>query len=99
MNETHIYDWLDSPATDPEEKNAKEWLNRFTLPAIEKHKGGHEKWLSRHKLTVVWRCKRYQCTGASRMGDVWLKSRGSKNYYDHRVNVDELSDWKRVMLR
>jgi len=32
------------------------------------------------------------------MGDVWLKTEGSARYYDHRVHVEELSNWKRIPL-
>jgi hypothetical protein len=95
---THIYDWLDQPADDDAERDAKEWLNQFCKPAYDKYKQGTDKWLSRYRLTVEWRGQRYICTGASRMGDVWLKNEGSSNFYDHRVNVDNLSNWKRIVL-
>lgn len=34
------------------------------------------------------------------MGDVWLKGDGPPNaFYDHRVDIDELSDWVRPVRR
>jgi len=47
-------------------------------------------------LTVEWRGQRYWRRGCSRMGDVWItKDPTGATYYDHRVNVEELSNWKR----
>lgn len=90
----HVYTWLDEPSLDDAERDAKEWLNLFCAPC---HYGKDAK-LDRHQVTVEWRGQRYICSGASRMGDVWLKNEGSSNYYDHRVNVEELSHWKRINL-
>lgn len=90
----HVYDWLDQPASNAAEADAKEWLSQFCRPAIKKD----HMFLDRHQVTVEWKGKRYICSGASRMGDVWLKSKESSSFYDHRVNVNELSSWKRVTL-
>lgn len=90
----HIYDWLELPPANDAEKDAKEWLDKFTRPPSIKR----EEWLARYRVTVEWKGKRYTCSGASRMGDVWLKTEGSANYYDHRVNVEELANWKRISL-
>lgn len=89
----HVYDWLEEPAKDDGEKQAKDWLDKFTRPAYNKYKEGWDKWLEARTLTCDWKGKRYQCTGASRMGDVWLRDDGSKSFYDHRVDVEELSAW------
>jgi hypothetical protein len=98
MPTIHIYDWLDMPATDDAERDAKEWLNKFTLPAYKKATEGIDDWLARYRVTVEWKGERYTCSGASRMGDVWLKTEGSQNFYDHRVSVEELSNWKRITI-
>ena len=94
----HVYDWLELPPANDAEKDAKEWLDKFTRPAYTKHTEGINDWLARYRVTVEWKGKRYTCSGASRMGDVWLKTEGSVNYYDHRVNLEELSNWKRISL-
>ena len=94
----HVYDWLELPPTNNAEKDAKEWLDKFTRPAYTKLTEGINDWLARYRVTVEWKGKRYTCSGASRMGDVWLKTEGSANYYDHRVNVEDLSNWKRILL-
>lgn len=91
----HVYDWLDEISTDPGEIEAKEWLEQFCKPAIEKD---HD-YLNRYKVTAVYYGRRFHVSGASRMGDVWLRDPGSKNFYDRRVNVDELSEWQRVELK
>lgn len=85
----HVYDWLDEPAQNEGEAAAKEWLDKATRPAI----GVDHPWLDARILSCEWRGKRYRCTGASRMGDVWIKKKGSRNHYDHRVDVEELSGW------
>jgi len=85
----HVYDWLDEPSIDMAESDAKRWLEKFCAPAHEKDR----EWLDARTLTCDWRGNRYICSGASRMGDVWLKRKGSKDSYDHRVDVEELSGW------
>lgn len=88
----HVYEWLDEPPKNDAEKDAKEWLEQFIRQPSRKD----EKWLDQFTVTVTWKGARYICSGASRMGDVWLKSAGSHSFYDHRVNVEELSNWKRI---
>ena len=90
----HVYDWIIEPTTDMAELAAKEWLDAFCRPEL----GKDHDWLARYQVTVEWRGKRYICSGASRLGDVWLKSKDSTNFYDHRVDVTELSNWKRLVL-
>lgn len=47
-----------------------------------------------YKLFCMYKGERYRCTGASRMGDVWLHSDFSQDTgYEHRVDVEECSDW------
>lgn len=86
----HVYDWLDEKSTNQGEKDAKEFLGQFTRPAFEKDND----WLAKHTLRCTFRGKRYICSGASRMGDVWLKGPHSENFYDMRVDVAYCSDWK-----
>lgn len=92
----HVYDWLDQPAADENERLAKEWLNKFSKSAYDKYKSGAGDWLAAHALTVEWRGQRYWCRGCSRLGDVWItKDPTRATHYDHRVNVGELSNWER----
>jgi hypothetical protein len=89
----HVYDWLDQPAADENERLAKEWLEQFVKPAIKKD---HD-WMDARVLTCEYRGTRYRCIGASRMGDVWLTSdMKARNGYEKRVNVEDLSAWQRV---
>jgi ribosomal protein S27AE len=92
----HVYDWLKTPPIDDGERDAKEWLDKFTMSAYHKYINKIDDWLKRYCLTVEWRGKRYICSGASRLGDVWLRKPGSENYYDYRVELAELSNWKRT---
>lgn len=89
----HVDDYLDGPNPDP---IAKEFLEHARRPAIEKDNA----WIRANFPWVTWRGQRYQCVGASRLGDVWLRDsfnsgRNPNAYYDHRVDVAELSDWAR----
>ena len=87
----HVYDWLDEPSTDENEKLAKEWLGNFCLPAFEKN----YEWLSARVLSCEYRGKRWRCIGASRLGDVWLtKDCSRENGYDVRVDVTDCSNWQ-----
>lgn len=90
----HVFDWIKKTPVNDAERDAKKWLDKFTHTAWEKYTTGIDTWLIQHKLTVEWRRKRYECMSASRLGDVWLKSNGSQSYYDHRVDVTELSKWR-----
>lgn len=88
---THIDDWLDEPAKDESERLAKEWLEHFRRPAVDKD----YKWLGARVLSCEYRGARYRCIGASRMGDVWLtKDFSRENGYDLRIDVAECSAWQ-----
>lgn len=90
----HVYDWLSLPAKDEGERAAKEWLRKFSQPAYDKGKNGSNDWLASYPLTCEYKDERYWCRGCSRLGDVWItKDSTGKTYYDHRVNVEECSNW------
>jgi hypothetical protein len=84
---THVDDYLDSGDAHPV---AKEFLEHARRPSSEQDFA----WLTSHQPWVIWRGQRYLCSGASRLGDVWIKRLGSSAYYDRRVAVDELSGWE-----
>jgi hypothetical protein len=89
---THIYDWLDEPPAEMSagEKFAREFLNEFTKPACEKNHA----MLDATKLFCTYQGKRYRCTGASRMGDVWLTADFNRGTgYDLRIEVDGITEW------
>lgn len=91
----HVYDWLDQPAANENERLAKEWLEQFVKPT---HAKDHD-WLDARALVCKYRGEIYRCVGASRMGDVWLTSKlTSPDGYEKRASVEELSDWMRVDL-
>jgi hypothetical protein len=46
------------------------------------------------ELYATWQGERYRVTGASRMGDVWIRKNFKFDHgYDHRVMVEELSEF------
>jgi len=92
----HVYDWLEEPPLNNAEADAKTWLDRFLRPAYDKHIDGTNQWLSLYTVLCDWNGHTYICSGASRLGDVWLRNKDSQSFYDHRVDVDECSNWKRI---
>lgn len=87
----HVDDYLDGTEPDP---TAKEFLEHARRPATEKDND----WLQKNAPNVTWRGEQYVCVGASRMGDVWLRrsrERTTAAFYEHRVNVAELYDWRK----
>lgn len=91
----HVDDWLDSPTRlgdDTGELYAKFVLDWCRMPAWKKQ--AYARWMGQHKLFCTHNGERYRCTGASRMGDVWL----TKNFeqaegYQLRVCVAECTEW------
>jgi hypothetical protein len=89
----HVDDWIDSPtvATDPT-AYAKFVLSHMRLPAWKQN--AFEPWMKQFKLFCTWGGARYRCTGASRLGDVWLSTDLSgERGYEHRVDVLKCSEW------
>lgn len=88
----HVDDYLASEDADP---IAREYLARARVPAVMKDHA----WLRDNAPFVTWREQEWRCVGASNLGDVWLKDpttfKHGGNHYDKRVDVDELSGWRR----
>ena len=86
----HIDDFIDYHFG---KDNYARWvLHYFRLPAALKI--DFEKFMKDYKLFCTWEGKRYRCTGASRIGDVWLTPDFNQNSgYKHRVEVEECSEW------
>lgn len=88
----HVDDWLDHPTFDEKEAYAKFVLDYKRMPAWKNI--AYAKWMEQFKLFCTYEGVRYRCTGASRMGDVWLrKDFNNPTGYDLRVNVDNCTEW------
>lgn len=86
----HIDEWLDEPPNYENERLAKEWLNHFRRPAVDKDGD----WLNARIVTCEYKGEKYRCIGASRMGDVWLTVHLERiNGYDLRIDVEDCSRW------
>jgi hypothetical protein len=87
---THVDDYIESPDADP---IARIYLRHARQHVIHQDK----KWLADNAPWVTWKGKQYRCVGASRLGDVWLKTSPNtlnpNAFYDYRVDVAELSEW------
>lgn len=96
LGKTHVDDWLDNVyRNDPENVTyAKFFLHMHRWPAVLQMY--FSKQMAEFKLFVTYEGKRWRCTGASRMGDVWLASNFDReNGYDKRVFLDDCSDWSK----
>lgn len=86
---THVDDYVEDFRSDP---YARWMLMHFRMPA--EMQTAFRKFTAPHKLFCTYQGKRYRCTGASRLGDVWLTADFSRDTgYDMRVDVAECSDW------
>ena len=75
-----------------EHKYARWVLLYFRLPAVLNLE--FREFMKDHKLFCNYKGNRYRCTGASRMGDVWLtKDFNRDGGYDLRVDVEDCSEW------
>lgn len=95
----HIDEWLDTPTIPRKgdrnrqgEIYAKFVLEFKRMPAWKQTV--YSQYMDQFKLYCTYEGKRFRCTGASRMGDVWLTSRFDKDCgYEHRVDVEDCSAW------
>lgn len=90
---THIDEWLDTPSIFNEmEAYAKFVLDYFRMPAWKII--AYSPFMKQFKLFCTHNGQRYRCTGASRMGDIWLTPDfDQETGYKLRVDVSECSDW------
>lgn len=93
----HIDDWIDDSWNSLDDENRKyaRWMfNHFRLSAALKY--DFDPFMKEHKLFCKYKNHKYRVTGASRMGDVWLaKDFNREHGYDHRVDVEDCSEWSR----
>lgn len=86
----HVDEWLDEPPRDERERQAKEFLEYCRRPASAQD----PLWRQYRILTCFYRGEWYRCTGASRLGDVFLRVDFDRWLgYDLRVDVAECSGW------
>lgn len=92
---THIDDWMDTPPITEQEGLIKEFFKHCRQPAMNVD----HRWLGNRVVTCEYGMVTYRCTGASRMGDVWLAEDMTRTHgYNLRVDVDECSNWKITIL-
>lgn len=92
MEETHIDNFIDN---SEEDVYARWFFFLHRLPAIMQME--FSEFIRPLKLFCDYKGKKYRCTGASRLGDVWLAKDFYREIgYDLRVNVDECSRWSSI---
>lgn len=85
----HVDDFINDFTKD---KYARWFFMLHRLPAFMQADFAY--WMDKYKLFCIFKGKKYRCTGASRMGDVWLTPDFDREVgYELRVDVDECSDW------
>jgi len=68
-------------------------LMHFRLPALQQSKW--KQYYGKYKLFCTYDSKRYRCTGASRLGDVWLTSDFNQEQgYELRVDINDCNEWE-----
>lgn len=90
----HIDDWLESAvmSSDKGTRYASFFLHHKRLSAVAKN--AFAEFLGPMQLFCTYKEKRMRCTGASRMGDVWLTSNHQQETgYELRVDVNDCSAW------
>lgn len=91
----HVDDFITDYDTNPALLYAKWFLFLKRMPALEQ--AMFAEFIHPYKLFATWKEKRYRVTGASRMGDVWLSADFKREVgYEHRVELEELSEWGRI---
>lgn len=91
---THIDEWLDSPKFNltEGEKAARLFLEVYRMPAWKKSL--LLPLLAEREIFCQYEGSFYRCTGASRLGDVWLTSKFQQEHgYEKRVDVAACSKW------
>lgn len=97
MIKKHVFDWLEEESLCEKEILAKKWLEGFfQFDHLNDEKYQNDLWWKKHTLSCEYCNKRYICTGASRLGDVWLRNVKSENFYDKRVCLTKLRNWRVV---
>ena len=85
----HVDEFIDDYQSDP---YARWMLMHFRMPA--EMQLAFRPFTKNHKLFCTHQGQRYRCTGASRLGDVWLAADFSRDTgYDLRVDIAECSEW------
>jgi len=96
----HVDEFIEDPFIEnsPEqgEVDYAQWmLFNFTLPASLQLR--FSKFLIDNKLFCVYNGIKYRCTGASRLGDVWLTQNFKQDTgYQKRVDIAECTKWSRI---
>jgi hypothetical protein len=89
----HVDEFVDFNHQDEAKQYAAFCLFLFRLPAALRIT--FRKWIHGFHLFCTYKGNRYRVTGASTLGDVWLANDFNRETgYDHRVDVDECTDWK-----
>ena len=86
---THIDDFI----ADYTKDNYARWF--FTLHRFPAYmQAAFSEWIVPYKLFCIYKEKKHRCTGASRLGDVWLTLDFDRETgYELRVDVDDCSNW------
>ncbi len=88
----HIDEWLDAPSADDAERYAKKCLEVARMSAADRWELPKDE--QNFLLFCTYRDARYRCTGASRLGDVWLTADYKQDTgYQKRVDVAECFAW------
>lgn len=94
----HIDEWIEEVAMSNDEnaKYAAFFFHLKRLPAVLRM--GFESQTKQFKLFCTYAGEKYRCTGASRMGDIWLTSNFEQEIgYEKRVDVELCAGWRKEL--
>ncbi len=94
----HIDEWLNSKES-LKLSFVKEWFTRFRKPEFYKIKDGDNLWFENNWLFCIYQNKRYQVTGCSRFGDIWITSNFDQSIgYENQVDFSDCSGWAMICI-
>lgn len=92
----HIDDWLETAVMSRDKGTvyAVFFLHHRRLSAVVQ--SAFKEFIGPLRLFCTYGGERYRCTGASRLGDVWLaRDHNRDTGYDLRVDVQDCGQWGR----
>lgn len=90
----HVDDWVDNNITRGVAENKYASFVLFHMGLSASHIMYFHEFMKEYPLYCTHNNERFKCTGASRVGDIFLARDFSREFgYDLRVEIDNVSDF------
>jgi len=91
----HVDDFIDSTELGEDMQYARWCFTIFRFPAVLKE--DFREFIEEYRLFCTYQNVRWRCTGASRLGDIFLTSNLIREIgYEKRVDIAGCSDWSKT---